>query len=186
VVLLSTFFSWTFFLKKFYELRAEYACSSVTVYKIYARNNIYIATDQIFNNKRRVQFQSISFWYCCSAEPIKTVQLVRFRMPFWFCKFIFRNFVSHISRRYFCQDLSCCYNPSVVSQVTWTSNTVPRVVNHVGKGFMSQWPASTHLGTGPSPGFSSRGAKNQMEGPKTRKGGHIFKIQYWMYAATGG
>jgi len=24
------------------------------------------------------------------------------------------------------------------------------------------------------------------EGPKTRKGGHIFKIQFWMYAATGG
>ena len=23
-------------------------------------------------------------------------------------------------------------------------------------------------------------------GPKTRRGGHIFKIQYWMYAATGG
>ena len=36
----------------------------------------------------------------------------------------------------------------------------------------------------PSPRFSSRGAKNQMEGQK--KGRHIFKIQYWMYAATGG
>ena len=35
------------------------------------------------------------------------------------------------------------------------------------------------LETGPSPGFSSRGAKNQ-------KRGHIFKIQYWMYAAPGG
>jgi len=23
-------------------------------------------------------------------------------------------------------------------------------------------------------------------GPKTRRGGHIFKIQYWMYVATGG
>ena len=34
------------------------------------------------------------------------------------------------------------------------------------------------LVAGPSPRFSSRGAKNQ-------KGGHIFKIQYWMYAATG-
>ena len=30
------------------------------------------------------------------------------------------------------------------------------------------------------------GAKNQKEGPKTRRGGHIFKIQYWMYVATGG
>jgi len=38
----------------------------------------------------------------------------------------------------------------------------------------------------PSPGCSSRGAKNQKEGPKNRRGGHIFKIQYWMYAATGG
>ena len=26
----------------------------------------------------------------------------------------------------------------------------------------------------------------QQGGPKTRRGGHIFKIQYWMYAATGG
>ena len=25
-----------------------------------------------------------------------------------------------------------------------------------------------------------------MEGPKTRRGGHIFQIQYWTYAATGG
>ena len=38
---------------------------------------------------------------------------------------------------------------------------------------------------GPSPGFSSKGVKDQKEGPKTRRGGHIFKIQYWMYAATG-
>jgi len=29
-------------------------------------------------------------------------------------------------------------------------------------------------------------AKNQKEGTKTRKRGHIFKTQYWMYAATGG
>jgi len=28
-------------------------------------------------------------------------------------------------------------------------------------------------------------AKNQ-EGPKTRRGGHIFKILYWMYATTRG
>jgi len=33
---------------------------------------------------------------------------------------------------------------------------------------------------GPSPGFSSRG------GQETRRRGHIFKIQRWMYAATGG
>jgi len=32
---------------------------------------------------------------------------------------------------------------------------------------------------GPSPGFSSRGTKNQKEGPKTGRGGHIFKIQCW-------
>jgi len=31
---------------------------------------------------------------------------------------------------------------------------------------------------GPSPGCNSKGDKNQ-------KGGHIVKIQYWMYAATG-
>jgi len=43
----------------------------------------------------------------------------------------------------------------------------------------------TALATGPSPVFSSRGGKNQ-EGPKARRGGHIFKIQYWMYVATGG
>jgi len=43
----------------------------------------------------------------------------------------------------------------------------------------------TCLSEGPSPGFSSRGAKNQ-EGPKTRKGGRTFKILYWMYAATKG
>jgi len=30
------------------------------------------------------------------------------------------------------------------------------------------------------------GAKNQKKGPKTRRGGHIFKIHYWWYAATGG
>jgi len=46
--------------------------------------------------------------------------------------------------------------------------------------------------SGPSPGFGSRGGqkpeggvKNQKEGPKIRKGGHIFKIQYWMHAVTG-
>ena len=33
--------------------------------------------------------------------------------------------------------------------------------------------------SGPSPGFSSRGAKNQ-------KGGHILKIHYWIHVATGG
>jgi len=38
----------------------------------------------------------------------------------------------------------------------------------------------------PSPDVSGRGAKKQTEGPKTRRGGHIFTIQHWMYAATGG
>jgi len=32
--------------------------------------------------------------------------------------------------------------------------------------------------------LAAGGAKNQKEGPKTRRGGHIFKILYWMYAAT--
>jgi len=32
--------------------------------------------------------------------------------------------------------------------------------------------------SGPSPRFRSRGDKNQ-------KGCHIFKMQYWMYVATG-
>jgi len=35
------------------------------------------------------------------------------------------------------------------------------------------------LYSGPWPGFSSKGAKNQ-------KGGYIFKILDWMYAATRG
>jgi len=34
--------------------------------------------------------------------------------------------------------------------------------------------------------LAAGGAKNQMEGQKKQKGGHIFKMQYWMYAATGG
>jgi len=38
--------------------------------------------------------------------------------------------------------------------------------------------APDHPQPGPSPGFSNKGAKNQKEGPKTRKGRHIFKIQY--------
>jgi len=33
--------------------------------------------------------------------------------------------------------------------------------------------------------LAAGGAKNKMEVPKTRRGGHIFEIQYWMYAATG-
>ena len=41
-------------------------------------------------------------------------------------------------------------------------------------------------GPGPSPGFNSRGAKKQMEGPKTGRRGHKFQIQYLMYAATEG
>ena len=36
------------------------------------------------------------------------------------------------------------------------------------------------------PDLAAGGDKNQMEGSKTRVGGHIFKIQHWMYAATGG
>jgi len=38
---------------------------------------------------------------------------------------------------------------------------------------------------GPSPGFSSRGGQKS-GGAKNRSGGHIFKIQYWMYVATEG
>ena len=34
--------------------------------------------------------------------------------------------------------------------------------------------------------LTAGGGKNQKEVPKTRRGGHIFKMQYWMYAATGG
>jgi len=34
--------------------------------------------------------------------------------------------------------------------------------------------------------LAAGGGKNQKEGPKTRRGSHIFKIQCWMYAATGG
>jgi len=33
--------------------------------------------------------------------------------------------------------------------------------------------------------LAAGGVKNQ-EGPKNRRGSHIFKIQYWMYAATRG
>jgi len=41
------------------------------------------------------------------------------------------------------------------------------------------------LYTGPSPGFSSRWGQTPDGEAKKQKGGHIFKIQYWMYAATG-
>jgi len=34
--------------------------------------------------------------------------------------------------------------------------------------------------------LAARGAENQKEGLKTRRGGHILKIQYWMYVATEG
>jgi len=34
--------------------------------------------------------------------------------------------------------------------------------------------------------LAAGGAKTQKEGPKTRRGGNIFKIQYWIYAVTGG
>ena len=33
--------------------------------------------------------------------------------------------------------------------------------------------------------LAAGGPKTKMRGPKTRRGNHIFKIQYWMYAATG-
>jgi len=39
---------------------------------------------------------------------------------------------------------------------------------------------------GPSPGCSSRGARNQKEGPRTRRGGHIFKVLCYMYATVRG
>jgi len=39
---------------------------------------------------------------------------------------------------------------------------------------------------GPSPGYSSRGGKNQKEGPKIRKAGHILKIPYWIMQQPGG
>jgi len=44
---------------------------------------------------------------------------------------------------------------------------------------------SVSFNPGPSPGFSSRVSKNQKERQKPA-GGHIFKIQYWMYVATKG
>jgi len=34
--------------------------------------------------------------------------------------------------------------------------------------------------------LAAGGDKNQKEGPKTGRGGHIFKIHCWIYAATGG
>jgi len=40
--------------------------------------------------------------------------------------------------------------------------------------------------TGPSLGFSSRGGQKTKKGAKNQSGGHILKIQYWMYAATEG
>jgi len=40
--------------------------------------------------------------------------------------------------------------------------------------------------SGPSPGYSSRGGQKPKRGAKNQKGGHIFKTQYWIYAATGG
>ena len=39
---------------------------------------------------------------------------------------------------------------------------------------------------GPSSGFSSRGGQKPDGGAKNQKGGHIFKILYWMYGATRG
>ena len=45
---------------------------------------------------------------------------------------------------------------------------------------------ATAAQSGLSPGSRSRGAKKQKEEPKTRRGDHILKIKYWMYAANGG
>jgi len=39
---------------------------------------------------------------------------------------------------------------------------------------------------GPSPGFSSRGAKNQMEGRKTRRGGTFLKYSIECMQQPGG
>jgi len=46
--------------------------------------------------------------------------------------------------------------------------------------------SSKEINTGPSPGFSSREGQKPEGGDINQKGGHIFNIQYWMYAATGG
>ena len=45
---------------------------------------------------------------------------------------------------------------------------------------------SIESGPGPSPGFSSRRGQKPKRGANNQKGGHLFKIQYWMHAATGG
>jgi len=34
--------------------------------------------------------------------------------------------------------------------------------------------------------LAAGGPKTRWSGPKTKREGHIFQIQYWMYAATGG
>jgi len=39
---------------------------------------------------------------------------------------------------------------------------------------------------GPSPGINSRGGQKPEGRARNQKGGHILKIQYWMYAETGG
>ena len=39
---------------------------------------------------------------------------------------------------------------------------------------------------GPSPGFNSRGAKNQKEGPKTRRGAKFFKYSIGCMQQSGG
>jgi len=43
-----------------------------------------------------------------------------------------------------------------------------------------------HHNQAPRQDLAAGEAKNQKEGPKTRRGDQIFKIQYWMYAAIGG
>jgi len=45
---------------------------------------------------------------------------------------------------------------------------------------------STNPSAGPSPGFSSRGGQKPDGEDKNHKGGHTFKILYWMNGATRG
>jgi len=55
--------------------------------------------------------------------------------------------------------------------------------HHRGYTFVSLWHFFACV-SGPLPGFSSRGEKTPEKGNKKQKGGHIFKILYWMYAVT--
>ena len=70
----------------------------------------------------------------------------------------------------FADDVNLHMSNSCFNVLQTTANLELCKINH--------WP-------GPSPGFSSRGGQKPGEAIN-QKGGHIFKIQYWMYAATGG